>query len=364
MTIKLRVTASIAATAILIFAAAVPAGAQCIQGNCKNGHGVYQWAKGARYEGEFKDGDFHGQGTYTWPDGKKFTGAFKNNKRNGVGTYAWPNGSSYAGEWKDGRKHGIGTFAFADGSRYEGQWRDGRKSGMGIYTFPSGTSESGLWIADEIIEKMEIAEVRQKLDGLKAPAPKPEPSVQTALSPAPPLPTDPATPPAPPAPALKSAGAVPAGPSPFQPAAQIAGKEKKTLPATKIAPPSLPAAFDLAVRTLPLNPGKPSTATARSPLFSRGAGHEVGAIRLDIEAAGDPKTITAMLSVENRTDCLMELTAWIRQDGTYLKLVDWNGEDAVMPQGNKTASKSLALPKSIDGAAIHLKPQGTFRACP
>lgn len=32
-----------------------------------NGYGVYQWADGGVFEGEWKDGVKHGHGTYRWP---------------------------------------------------------------------------------------------------------------------------------------------------------------------------------------------------------------------------------------------------------------------------------------------------------
>ena len=38
--------------------------ARCTQGNCTNGYGTYNSANGAKYVGEFKDGEKHGQGVF------------------------------------------------------------------------------------------------------------------------------------------------------------------------------------------------------------------------------------------------------------------------------------------------------------
>ena len=58
-----------------------PATAQCISGDCKNGKGTYQYPSGAKYVGEFKNGEI-----------------------NGVGVCYYTNGSKYSGEWRADRK--------------------------------------------------------------------------------------------------------------------------------------------------------------------------------------------------------------------------------------------------------------------
>ena len=35
----------------------------------------------------------------------KFQGLFKNNAFNGIGIYKWADGNTYEGEWKDGKMH-------------------------------------------------------------------------------------------------------------------------------------------------------------------------------------------------------------------------------------------------------------------
>ena len=68
------------------------------------GRGKYTYPHGDKYEGEWKNGEFHGQGTITWSDGKKYVGEWKNGEVDGQGTYTWSDGSKYVGEYKDGKR--------------------------------------------------------------------------------------------------------------------------------------------------------------------------------------------------------------------------------------------------------------------
>ncbi len=164
--------------------------AECIEGNCVNGQGTfnysngdqysgewkvdkrtgqgtYTFANGDQYSGEWKDSVYHGQGTQTWPDGEQYSGEWKDGKRNGQGTYTYEDGSQYIGEYKDNTKHGKGTFTFAngdqyvgefmgtrhgegiltkaDGHQYIGEWKDGNYHGQGTLTWPNGDQHSGEW---------------------------------------------------------------------------------------------------------------------------------------------------------------------------------------------------------------------------
>jgi hypothetical protein len=47
----------------------------------KEGYGVYQFADGMRYEGEFSGGKRHGSGVYYYPSGASFAGEWINGKR-------------------------------------------------------------------------------------------------------------------------------------------------------------------------------------------------------------------------------------------------------------------------------------------
>lgn len=45
-----------------------------------HGSGLFTWADGRVYEGEYVDDKKEGQGIFTWPDGRKYDGAWVNGK--------------------------------------------------------------------------------------------------------------------------------------------------------------------------------------------------------------------------------------------------------------------------------------------
>ena len=44
----------------------------------------------------------------------------------GIGVYTWADGRCYMGEYKDDKKHGYGIYKWADGRLYLGQWMRGK----------------------------------------------------------------------------------------------------------------------------------------------------------------------------------------------------------------------------------------------
>ena len=57
---------------------------------------------------------------------------------NGQGIYTFANGDTYAGEWSGDEKNGQGIYTFANGDKYVGECKDGKKNGQGTYTFANG----------------------------------------------------------------------------------------------------------------------------------------------------------------------------------------------------------------------------------
>ena len=122
---------------------------------CK-GTNSYQWTdcfsteenESGKYEGEYKNGNWHGQGTYTWTDGDTYIGEFRDGNINGQGTMIFANKATYIGEFRDGKKHGQGTMIFTSGSKYVGEHRDGKKYGQGTYTWANGDTYVGEWKDD------------------------------------------------------------------------------------------------------------------------------------------------------------------------------------------------------------------------
>jgi hypothetical protein len=82
----------------------------CVEGDCVNGEGFFQYDNFVSYEGSFKRSRFHGQGTYTKVRGDKYVGEWDNNKMHGHGTYYWENGDKYVGQFWNLRRHGYGVL--------------------------------------------------------------------------------------------------------------------------------------------------------------------------------------------------------------------------------------------------------------
>jgi hypothetical protein len=90
----------------------------CIKGDCENGAGVMSFHNGSKFEGEFKDGEYHGKGIFTFANGSTYKGEYKNGKYHGKGNFSYANGSKYEGEFKNSKHHGRGTFTFEKGAIY------------------------------------------------------------------------------------------------------------------------------------------------------------------------------------------------------------------------------------------------------
>lgn len=44
----------------------------------------------------------------------------------GKGIFKWANGNRYEGDYKEDKKDGTGIFYFADGKVYKGSWHHGK----------------------------------------------------------------------------------------------------------------------------------------------------------------------------------------------------------------------------------------------
>ena len=45
----------------------------------------------------------HGFGVYTWADGRCYEGEYLNDKKHGFGKYIWADGRQYIGHWNLGK---------------------------------------------------------------------------------------------------------------------------------------------------------------------------------------------------------------------------------------------------------------------
>lgn len=143
----------------------------CVEGDCEDGHGTYQYDDGAKftgqwlngdpvkgiyyfangntYEGSFKDIDFHGQGKYTWADGGTYIGNYVHGLRHGQGRMTWPDGLTYVGEFQKDEITGNGTHTYLDGGSFTGEFKDGARHGMGTFLFANGDKYIGQYENDE-----------------------------------------------------------------------------------------------------------------------------------------------------------------------------------------------------------------------
>ena len=95
-----------------------------------HGEGRAEWrAAGSSvtqvFVGSLHAGRPHGQGMFAWADGSGYEGEWRYGERHGQGVFTWPDGGRYEGNYANGRPHGYGTWTTAGGERYEGQWRHG-----------------------------------------------------------------------------------------------------------------------------------------------------------------------------------------------------------------------------------------------
>lgn len=69
-----------------------------------------------------------GVGVYTWADGRKYEGEYKEDKKHGYGVYIWADGRQYSGWWYKGKQHGLGIYHVGDGQTPKyGLWEDGKR---------------------------------------------------------------------------------------------------------------------------------------------------------------------------------------------------------------------------------------------
>ena len=161
--------------------------AECIEGNCNNGQGIFSTADGAKYIGEWKDGEphgkgiailsngikydgewkygaKHGQGVFTWQEGTKYDGGWKDDKEHGQGTITWKSGkdagSKYVGEWMNGIRNGQGTYTWSlgkfAGDKYVGEFKNDSRNGQGMYIHANGKINNGIWRNGELVERNSV----------------------------------------------------------------------------------------------------------------------------------------------------------------------------------------------------------------
>lgn len=77
--------------------------AQCLKGDCQNGHGTYRYADGTTYIGDFKNNLPNGRGICYFKEGDTYVGEWRNKEFHGRGAYHLKNGQSMRGIWEKGK---------------------------------------------------------------------------------------------------------------------------------------------------------------------------------------------------------------------------------------------------------------------
>lgn len=92
-----------------------------------DGYGEMVWPSGDTYKGYWtKEGTMDGNGMYTFADGSRYIGQFRANRRDGIGTFTWAEDQSmYTGEWRDDMPHGRGQVLYPNGEVMDGTYQMG-----------------------------------------------------------------------------------------------------------------------------------------------------------------------------------------------------------------------------------------------
>ena len=138
------------------------------------GHGVYRYADGDVYEGEFKAGLQEGRGVFRYANGDVYEGEFKAGKREGRGVARFANGNVYDGEWKADNREGRGVWRWDDGDVDSGFYEQGAPVGEGVRWLADG--QGAVRLRDgKGVEEISLEEARQTAERLGLPIPSPLP---------------------------------------------------------------------------------------------------------------------------------------------------------------------------------------------
>ena len=90
-----------------------------------------KYTNGDHYVGEIDVAtkNLQGKGVYTFANGDRYEGEFFANRIQGKGIFKYANGDSYEGEFKDSKYNGKGVLTHADGTKEEGNFVDGKYTG-------------------------------------------------------------------------------------------------------------------------------------------------------------------------------------------------------------------------------------------
>jgi hypothetical protein len=139
----------------------------CLEGNCENGWGVYEYYVGdiyqGRYEGNFLEGKRSGKGKFIYSNTDKYQGSWLNGRPHGLGVKISKSGKVKSGTWAEGKlvarqkkeisneclvgtcKEGYGKSKDSRGNVYNGEFLKSQYSGFGEMRFNNGDRYKGYW---------------------------------------------------------------------------------------------------------------------------------------------------------------------------------------------------------------------------
>jgi hypothetical protein len=123
--------------------------AQCVQGNCNEGDGIYQFKSGALFEGTFVKNQ-PSNGSYFYTNGDIYVGQFSKNKRHGIGKYYHTDGRYFEGTYSNDKKE-KGKILYNDNSWYNGEFYGDKRHGTGTYFNINGHKKKGIWESNKYL---------------------------------------------------------------------------------------------------------------------------------------------------------------------------------------------------------------------
>lgn len=121
----------------------------------RHGVGECAWSKGDVYFGEWRANVMQGIGVSLFR-GARYEGEYSNGQRHGFGT-GHDAGTTYVGQWSADVQQGLGAAQYADGRAYSGEWNEGLRHGRGVLTTSAGERMEGLFRDNVFVESASIA---------------------------------------------------------------------------------------------------------------------------------------------------------------------------------------------------------------